>query len=218
MNGGPGSALLVVDIQYDFLPGGALAVADGDAILAPISKLLESRFFGCIVATQDWHPPGHISFASSHIGSKPFETISLYGREQVLWPDHCVAGSPGAALHAALPLDGVDAIIRKGTDQRVDSYSALRNNWNEHGKRPATGLAGYLRERGITQVYVCGLARDFCVLWSAEDAADLGFGATVIWDLTRPIDPAADTPVRAGLARKRVRIVESWRAAEVPHL
>jgi nicotinamidase/pyrazinamidase len=207
------AALLVADIQHDFLPGGALGVADGAAILAPVRKLLEVQRFGCVVVTQDWHPAGHISFASSHAGRKPFETISLYGREQVLWPDHCVAGSSGAALHPQLPLEQVDAIIRKGTDKRVDSYSALRNNWNEHGERPATGLAGYLRERGIAQVYVCGLARDFCVLWSAEDAADAGFETTVIWELTRPVDPASDAAVRAALAERRVQITDFAGAA-----
>jgi nicotinamidase/pyrazinamidase len=197
---------LIVDIQHDFLPGGALGIAGGDAILAPIRRLLESESFGCVVATQDWHPKGHVSFASSHKGRNPFEAISLYGREQVLWPDHCVAGSPGAALHPSLPLDKIDAIIRKGTDAKVDSYSAFRNNWDEHGNRPPTGLAGYLRERGITDVEICGLARDYCVLWSSEDAADAGFTTTVLWDLTRPVDPASDAAVRATLERKGVRI------------
>jgi nicotinamidase/pyrazinamidase len=201
------SALLLVDIQNDFLPGGALAVGDGDAILAPVRELLESRAFDCIVATQDWHPAGHISFASTHPGRKPFETIPLYGHEQVLWPDHCVAGSPGAA-HAALPLDHVAAIIRKGTDARVDSYSGFRNNWNENGERPATGLAGYLRERGITRVFICGLARDFCVRWTAEDAADLGFETAVIWNLTRSVDPGNDDTMRAALAKQGVRILD----------
>jgi nicotinamidase/pyrazinamidase len=200
------TALLVVDIQHDFLPGGALAVAGGDAILVPIRRLLETESFGCVIATQDWHAKGHISFASSHAGRKPFETITLYGREQVLWPDHCVAGSAGAALHPSLPLDQVDAIIRKGTDPKVDSYSAFRNNWDERGNRPPTGLAGYLRERGITDVQICGLARDFCVLWSSEDAAEAGFATTVLWDLTRPVDPASDAAVRAALEKKGVRI------------
>lgn len=202
------TALLAVDIQHDFLPGGALAVAGSDAILAPLRRLLETESFGCVIATQDWHPKGHISFASSHKGRKPFETISLYGRDQVLWPDHCVAGSPGAAHHPSLPLDKVDAIIRKGTDPKVDSYSAFRNNWDEHGKRPPTGLAGYLRERGIADVRICGLARDFCVLWSSEDAAEAGFATTVLWDLTRPVDPASDAAVRVALQRKGIRIVE----------
>jgi nicotinamidase/pyrazinamidase len=198
---------LVVDIQHDFLPGGALAVTGGDAILAPIRRLLETESFGCVIATQDWHPKRHISFASSHPDRKPFETITLYGREQVLWPDHCVAGSAGAALHPSLPLDEVDAIIRKGTDRKVDSYSAFRNNWDEHGNRPPTGLAGYLRERGITDVHICGLARDYCVLWSSEDAADAGFATTALWDLTRPVDPASDATVRAALEKKGIRIV-----------
>jgi len=200
------AALLLVDIQNDFMPNGALPVADGDAILTPVRKLLETRAFACVVATQDWHPAGHISFASSHSGRKPYETISLYGHEQVLWPDHCVAGSAGAALHAALPLNDVAAIIRKGTDARVDSYSGFRNNWNENGERPATGLAGYLRERDIARVFVCGLARDFCVRWTAEDAADLGFETAVIWNLTRSVDPGNDGTVRAALAAKRVQI------------
>ena len=202
------AALLLVDIQNDFMPNGALPVADGDAILAPVRKLLKTRAFACVVATQDWHPAGHISFASSHSGRKPYETISLYGHAQVLWPDHCVAGSAGAALHAALPLNDVAAIIRKGTDARVDSYSGFRNNWNENGERPATGLAGYLRERDIARVFVCGLARDFCVRWTAEDAADLGFETAVIWNLTRSVDPGNDDTVRAALAKQGVRILD----------
>ena len=202
------AALLLVDIQNDFMPNGALPVADGDAILAPVRKLFETRAFACVVATQDWHPAGHISFASSHSGRKPYETISLYGHAQVLWPDHCVAGSAGAALHAALPLNDVAAIIRKGTDARVDSYSGFRNNWNENGERPATGLAGYLRERGIARVFICGLARDFCVRWTAEDAADLGFETAVIWNLTRSVDPGNDDTVRAALAKQGVRILD----------
>lgn len=202
------TALLVVDIQPDFLPGGALGIGGGDAILAPIRRLLETEPFDCVVATQDWHPKGHISFASSHPGRQPFETITLYGREQVLWPDHCVAGSPGAALHPSLPLEKIAAIIRKGTDPKVDSYSAFRNNWDERGNRPPTGLAGYLRERGITDLQICGLARDFCVLWSSEDAADAGFATTVLWDLTRPVDPTSDATVRATLERKGIGVWE----------
>jgi len=203
------TALLVVDIQHDFLPGGALAVAGGDAILAPISRLVQPESFACVITTQDWHPQGHISFASSHPGRKPFETITLYGREQVLWPDHCVAGSAGAALHPSLPLDKVDAIIRKGTDPKVDSYSAFRNNWDQGANRPPTGLAGYLRERGITDVHICGLARDYCVLWSSEDATDAGFATTVLWDLTRPVDPSSDDAVRAALERRGIAVWES---------
>jgi nicotinamidase/pyrazinamidase len=200
------SALLVVDVQPDFLPGGALAVAEGDLIVEPLRHLLASRRFRHVVATQDWHPAGHVSFASSHAGSKPFDTIELYGHEQVLWPDHCVQGTPGAALHPGLPWDTVDAVIRKGADPRVDSYSGLRNNWNERGERPPTGLAGFLRERGVADVWVCGLARDVCVRWTAEDARDAGFETTVIWDLTRSVDPSGDESLRAALERAGVRL------------
>lgn len=207
------TALLVVDVQHDFLPGGALGIEHGDEILEPVCALLESRRFGIVIATQDWHPPDHISFASQHPGRRPFEKIELYGREQVLWPDHCVAGSPGAELHPRLPLQPVRAIVRKGTDPAVDSYSAFRNNWNAAGERPPTGLAGYLRELGVRDVYICGLARDFCVKWSAEDASDLGFGCTVLWDLTRPVDPTSDATVAEDLAARGVRVAESGEIA-----
>ena len=203
-----GAALLVVDVQLDFLPGGALAVGEGDRVIAPLRTLLEARVFDVVVATQDWHPPRHISFASSHPGRKPFETITLYGREQVLWPDHCVAGSAGAQLQPDVPWRHARAIVRKGTDPAVDSYSGFRNNYDAAGLRPPTGLAGYLRELGVRDVHVCGLARDFCVKWTAEDAAELGFSCTVLWDLTRPVVPASDAAVAASLRDRNVRIVE----------
>jgi len=205
---GTTAALLAVDIQPDFLPGGALAVAEGDALLEPLRRLVVSGRFPLVVATQDWHPPGHISFASSHPDRTPFEVIELYGRPQTLWPDHCVQGSPGAALHPSLPREPLAAIVRKGADPRVDSYSAFRNNWDADGERPRTGLAGYLRERGVEEVWLAGLARDFCVLWSAEDAADDGFRTHVLWDLTRPVDPTSDERVRRTLESKGVVIVE----------
>lgn len=204
-----GTALLVVDVQPDFLPGGALAVADGDAIIAPLRRLLEARRFGHVVVTQDWHPRGHVSFASSHPGRKPFDRIDLYGHEQVLWPDHCVQGTPGAALYPDLPWDTVDAVIRKGTDPKVDSYSGFRNNWNARGERPPTGLAGYLHERGVRSVHICGLARDVCVRWTAEDAHAAGFDTTVIWDLTRSVDPTGDAALKAALEASGVRIMEA---------
>lgn len=203
------SALLLVDVQRDFMPGGALAVADADAILTPLAKLLAADRFSLVVATQDWHPQGHISFASRHPGRKPFEHISLYGHDQGLCPNHCVMGSPGAALHPRLPEPPIDFIVRKGTNREVDSYSAFRNNWDAAGRRASTGLAGLMREQGITDVYVTGLARDVCVKWTAEDAADLGFATTMIWDLTRPVNPASDGRTRAALTSARVRIVES---------
>src|SRR5437588_9162917 len=153
-------ALLVVDLQRDFMPGGALAVAEGDHVVAPIAALA-SRF-STVVATQDWHPRVHVSFASTH-GRPPFSPLALYGGEQMLWPDHCVAGTPGAALHPALPQALVTSIIRKGSRRMVDSYSAFRENVGPDGTRLPTGLGGYLRERGVTRLFVCGLARDYCV-------------------------------------------------------
>lgn len=202
------AALVLVDIQHDFLPGGALAVADGDRILAPVRRLLARDAFALCVATQDWHPPGHVSFASRHAGRRPFEVVELHGREQTLWPDHCVHGTRGAELHPDVPLTHVSAVIRKGADPLVDSYSGFRNNWDPNGQRPHTGLAGYLRERGVEQVVLCGLARDYCVKWSAEDAAEAGFDTTFLWDLTRPVDPDSDERVRDELAAAGVRVVE----------
>ena len=201
-------ALIVIDVQPDFLPGGALGVPDGDAILEPLAALLAARRFPLVVATQDWHPPGHISFASSHPGRKPFDRIELYGREQVLLPAHCVQGTPGAALGPGLPWETVSAIVRKATDPAVDSYSAFRNNWNAQGERPPTGLAGYLRERGVEHVFLCGLARDYCVLWSAQDARELGLEATILWDLTRSIDPSGDAALRDECRRIGIAIAE----------
>jgi len=202
------SALLLTDIQPDFMPGGALPVEQGNLLVDPISALMLSGRFGIILATQDWHPPNHISFASNHSGKRPFEVVDLYGYPQTLWPDHCVQGTPGAEIHRDLPLGPVAAIIRKGTNPLCDSYSAFRNNWNANGERPATGLAGYLRERGVQSVFFCGLARDYCVKWSAEDAADAGFRAWVLWDLTRPVDPASDDQVRSDLARRGVNVCD----------
>lgn len=200
------SALILVDIQYDFLPGGALAVADGDAILEPVRRLLEQGAFSLAVATQDWHPRDHVSFASSHPGHAVLETIEVHGHPQTLWPDHCVQGTRGAELHPAIPWGHVSAVIRKGADRAVDSYSGFRNNWDARGERPPTGLTGYLRERGVEEVSLCGLARDYCVKWSAEDAAAAGFRATVLWELTRPVDPTSDERVRAELERAGVAV------------
>jgi nicotinamidase/pyrazinamidase len=200
------SVLLVVDVQLDFLAGGALAVPGGERILAPLATLMTGGRFHDVVATQDWHPPEHISFASRHANRKPYDVIELFGRSQVLWPDHCVAGSPGAALHPALPWERVRAIVRKGMDPAVDSYSAFRNNYDAEGKRPPTGLGGYLRELDITRVYVCGLARDYCVRATAEDAAQIGFATTVLWDLTQPVSATSDSMTRAAFERAGVEI------------
>jgi len=202
-------ALLVVDIQPDFLPGGALPVERGDEILDPIADLMRSERFPLRVATQDWHPPDHISFASRHEGKAPYDRIELYGHEQILWPDHCIQGTPGAELRHGLPWERVDAVVRKATDPVVDSYSAFRNNWNAAGERPPTGLGGYLRDRGIEAVYICGLARDFCVKWSAEDAVGAGLRAHVLWDLTRAIYPDEDEENERSLRELGVEILEA---------
>jgi len=207
------TALLITDVQRDFLPGGSLAVPDGDLVLAPIRRLMQRDPFGLYVATQDWHPPGHASFASSHEGRRPLEVIEVHGRPQTLWPDHCVQGTPGAELSDGIPWNQVSAIIRKGTDLRTDSYSGFRNNWDPAGQRPPTGLAGYLLERGIANVVLCGLTRDFCVKWSAEDAASAGFRTVCLWDLTRPVDPASDDATRRDLERAGVEIVDSAQIA-----
>ena len=199
-------ALLLIDIQPDFLPGGALAIANGDAILEPVNQLLARDTYDLYVATQDWHPAGHVSFASTHPGREPFEVIELYGHEQTLWPDHCIQGSAGAQLSPRIDWDPVSAVIRKGGEADADSYSGFRNNWNARGERPTTGLAGYLKERGVGAVHLCGLARDYCVKWSAEDAAAAGFETTVLWQLTRPVDPSSDDRVRADLEQVGVLI------------
>jgi len=201
------SVLLVVDMQPDFMPGGALPVQGGDEIVGPIREMMDSGLVDLIVATQDWHPRDHVSFASNHPGRKPLETIELYGHEQTLWPDHCVQGTSGAELHAGLPWERATKIIRKATDSATDSYSAIRNNWNPAGERPPTGLADYLKTSGVRDVFVCGLARDYCVRWTAEDAIDAGFRVWVIWDLCRSIDPAADKTLRESLESRGIEIV-----------
>lgn len=193
------TALIVVDMQPDFMPGGALAVTGGDDLVAPIAGQMKSGVYDCIVVTQDWHRPGHISFASSHPNARPFDQATIHGKPHVLWPDHCLAGSPGARIHDTLDLAAADLILRKGTDPDVDSYSAFRSNWNRNGERPATGLAGFLQERGIERVVLCGLARDVCVRWTAEDALVAGFDTFFMWDLTRSVDPAGDVQLRRKL-------------------
>ena len=174
--------LLVVDVQNDFCPGGALAVARGDEIVPLVNRLGER--FQHAVLTQDWHPPGHGSFASSHPANKPFETIEVAYGLQTLWPDHCVQETTGAAFHPDLRLPRAELVIRKGFRRAVDSYSAFYEN----DRRTPTGLAGYLRERGLTRVFLVGLATDFCVHYSAIDARRLGFAAVLIEDACRAID------------------------------
>lgn len=175
-------ALIVIDVQNDFCPGGALAVPEGDVIVPGINGLMADA--GAVILTQDWHPDGHSSFASSHEGSDPYEVIDMPYGPQVLWPDHCIQGSAGAAFHAGLDVDRADMIVRKGYRAAIDSYSAFFENDHE----TPTGLEGYLRTRGITRLTFVGLATDFCVNFSAVDAAKLGFGVTVRMDLCRGID------------------------------
>ncbi len=196
-------ALLLIDIQNDFLPGGRLAVPEGDAII-PLVNALQPRF-DLVVATQDWHPAGHQSFASSHAGRHPFEQIDLHGLPQVLWPDHCTQASPGAALAPALRPERIEAIFRKGTNPEIDSYSAFFDN----GHRKSTGLADYLRGRQVREVYVAGLAGDYCVYYSALDALAAGFATFVITDATRAIDADGFRAALADLQAKGAHLVES---------
>jgi nicotinamidase/pyrazinamidase len=175
-------ALVAIDVQNDFCPGGALAVPRGDEVVPVVNRLFPR--FRHVVLTQDWHPRGHVSFASSHPGRRPFDRIQLSYGEQVLWPDHCVPGTPGAELHRGLDSLGADLVVRKGSDPTIDSYSALYEN--DH--RTPTGLAGYLRERGCRRLFLVGLATDFCVQYSALDARREGFEVFVVEDGVRGID------------------------------
>jgi len=179
---GDNDVLIVVDIQNDFCPGGALAVPRGDEVV-PIVNRLAARFRH-VVLTQDWHPRGHSSFASSHPGKKPYETVAASYGPQVLWPDHCVQGTPGAAFHRALDIPHAALVVRKGMDEAIDSYSALYEN----DRKTPTGLTGYMRERGFSRVFLAGLALDFCVRYSAEDARREGFAVFVVEDGCRGID------------------------------
>jgi nicotinamidase/pyrazinamidase len=179
---GGDAVLLVVDVQNDFLPGGALAVPFGDEVVPVINGL--ARRFRHVVLTQDWHPATHISFAANHPGRQPYDTIDLPYGEQVLWPVHCVQGAPGAALAPGLDIPHAGLILRKGCAETVDSYSAFR----EADRETPTGLAGYLRERGLSRVLVVGLATDFCVAWTALDARAAGFEVIVVEAACRPID------------------------------
>jgi len=175
-------ALLVIDVQNDFCPGGALAVAGGDEIVPLVNRLAAG--FSTVVITQDWHPADHVSFAAQHEGAVPFGSVELdYGR-QTLWPTHCVMGTAGAALHEGLDIPHASLIIRKGSNRLIDSYSAFL----EADRKTRTGLDGYLASRGISEVFLCGLATDYCVAWSAEDARGFGFAATMIEDACRAID------------------------------
>jgi nicotinamidase/pyrazinamidase len=193
--------LLVIDVQNDFCSGGALAVSDGDAVVPVVNRLTER--FEHVVLTQDWHPSGHSSFATSHPGAAPFATISMPYGEQTLWPDHCVQGTPGAAFHPQLATVRAELVIRKGFRPEIDSYSAFYEN----DRCTPTGLAGYLRERGLQRIFLAGLATDYCVYYSAMDARRLGFAAVLIEagcraiDLAGSLDAAWTAMTTAGVQR-----------------
>jgi nicotinamidase/pyrazinamidase len=193
---GPRDLLLVVDVQKDFCPGGRLAVPRGDEVV-PVINRLASRF-AHVVLTQDWHPPDHLSFAGSHPGRKPYETIEASYGSQILWPDHCVQETEGARLHPDLHIAHAELLLRKGFNRNIDSYSAFQEN----DRTTSTGLAGYLRERGFTRVFVAGLAFDFCVRYSAEDAKQHGFEPVVVEDACRAID------IHSSLEATRARLAD----------
>ncbi|MEZ6015719.1 MAG: bifunctional nicotinamidase/pyrazinamidase [Planctomycetota bacterium] len=185
------TALILVDLQHDFMPGGALAVAGGDETVAVANRLIPS--YELVVATQDWHPAQHESFAANHAGRQPGEVIDLHGLPQVLWPVHCVQGTAGAALHSALDVAGIDFVVRKGTDPAVDSYSAFYDN----GHRQTTGLAAELRRRGVEAVHILGLATDYCVKFTALDAVAEGFATTLLLEGCRGVELTPGDTTRA---------------------
>jgi nicotinamidase/pyrazinamidase len=196
--------LIAVDVQNDFCPGGALAVTEGDAVIAPIHRVAPR--FQHVVLTQDWHPAGHSSFASSHPGKRPYEQIELSYGQQTLWPDHCIQSSKGAELHAKLNLPQAELILRKGFDPEIDSYSAFYEN----DRTTPTGLAGYLANRALTRVFLAGLAYDYCVSYSALDARRLGLQVYVLRDACRAIDLNGTVAATdAEFAKAGVRIIES---------
>ena len=197
------AALIVVDIQNDFLPGGALAVPRGDETVAIANRLMP--LFPTVVLTADWHPADHSSFASQHAGKSPYDVVPIPYGNQVLWPDHCVAGTSGADFAAGLETVRAHAVIRKGTDKNCDSYSGFL----AADRKTPTGLAGYLKSRGVTTVFVCGLATDFCVAWTAQDAAAAGFKTYLIEDASRAIDAGGSlAAAMAGLKTAGVGVIE----------
>ncbi|SFB78552.1 nicotinamidase/pyrazinamidase [Zunongwangia mangrovi] len=195
-------ALLLIDVQNDFMPGGALAVPEGNQIVPIINKIQHK--FDLVLATQDWHPAGHASFASTH-NKDLYELIDLNGIDQVMWPDHCVQGTTGADFHAELKLDKIEAIFRKGTNPEIDSYSGFYDN--AHLK--STGLSGYLKEKGVTELYFAGLAGDFCVAFSVKDALNEGFTSFLIEDATRAIDAEGFEKAKAEIVEKGGKILNA---------
>ncbi|UII23111.1 bifunctional nicotinamidase/pyrazinamidase [Fulvivirga ligni] len=196
-------ALIIVDVQNDFTPGGALEVEFGDRIIPGINEL-QSKF-DLVLATQDWHPANHKSFASNHEGKQPYEKIKLKMLDQVLWPDHCVQGTKGAEFHPDLNMNKVAAIFRKGMDTEIDSYSGFFDN----GRRKSTGLTGYLKEHGVTDAFFCGLAGDICVFFTAKDAIEEGFRSYLIQDLSQPLDHKAYANALEEFEKRRGIVVNS---------
>jgi nicotinamidase/pyrazinamidase len=196
-------ALVIVDVQNDFMPRGQLEVPHGDLVVPIINRL--QKYFDLVVATQDWHPQNHKSFASNHLNKNPFDKIVLHGLEQTMWPDHCLQGSSGAQLHPDLETQKIAAIFRKGMDPEVDSYSGFYDN----GHQLTTGLSGYLKEKGINELYFCGLAADICVYYTIIDSLKEGFSATLIEDASRPLSIDAFDGIKRELAGMGVHIIKS---------
>lgn len=195
--------LVIIDVQNDFTPGGALAVPEGDQIVPLINKL--QPHFELVIATQDWHPEGHASFASSHLGKTEFETIKIDGMDQVMWPDHCVQNTKGAEFHPDLETSRIETIFRKGTNPKIDSYSGFYDN--AHLK--STGLSGHLREKGVTELYFCGLAAEYCVFFSLKDALGEDFEAILIEDATRALDDLDFEKAKSEIREKGGKIISS---------
>jgi len=196
-------ALVIVDVQNDFMPGGQLEVPLGDLIVPLITRL--QKYFDLVVATQDWHPQNHKSFASNHSNKKPFDRIILNGLDQILWPDHCVQGSVGAELHPEMETDKIAAIFRKGMDPETDSYSGFYDN----GHMISTGLAGYLREKGITELYFCGLAADICVYYTIKDSVTEGFSSFLVEDASLPLSNSDFITIKKELTDLGAHIIHS---------
>ncbi len=197
------NTLIIIDVQNDFMPGGALAVPRGDSIVPVINKMQD--YFDVVLATQDWHPKNHRSFASNHFNKKTYDSIVLHGMQQTLWPDHCIQGSSGADLHKDIEPNRIAAIFRKGMDPEIDSYSGFFDN----NHQLSTGLSGYLKEKGISEVHFCGLAADICVYYSILDSILEGFSATLIEDASRPLFPDKFDDIKCELAKLGVRIITS---------
>jgi len=195
--------LLVIDVQNDFMPGGSLSVPDGDKVV-PVINTIQDKF-DLVIATQDWHPKDHVSFASNHIGKAVFEQVPLHGKSQTLWPDHCVQGSEGADFHPDLKTNVFEAVFKKGTDKEIDSYSAFYDN----GHLKSTGLAGYLKEKGVTELYLCGLAADICVYFSAYDAFKEGFSCYFIEDASKALDDNVFETLKKEMKAMGIAIVNS---------